>query len=107
MSVDISFKAEIGNNAYFGHDGLGVIITSKAKIGDNFKAAPHIVIGLITTEDPHGPIIGHNVWIGAGAKILGPIQIGNNVKIGANAVVLKDIPDNSTAVGIPAKIITE
>jgi serine O-acetyltransferase len=51
------------------------------------------------------PRIGNNVNIGAGAKILGPISIGNNVDIGANSVVIKDVPDNSLAVGIPARII--
>ena len=50
------------------------------------------------------PDIGNNVMVGSGAKVLGPIKIGNNVKIGANSVVLKDIPDNVTVVGIPAEI---
>ena len=53
----------------------------------------------------NGPKIGNNVFIGAGAKVLGDIRIGDNVKIGANAVVINDIPDGATAVGVPAKII--
>ena len=53
------------------------------------------------------PIIGDNVYFGAGSKAFGPVKIGSNVKIGANAVVVKDIPDNSTAVGIPAKVIVK
>jgi len=55
-------------------------------------------------EDKRAPIIGNNVDIGAGAKILGPIRIGDNVRIGANAVVLRDVPDNSIAVGVPAVV---
>ena len=51
------------------------------------------------------PVLGNNVYIGSGAKILGGIKIGNNVKVGANAVVLSDIPDGATAAGVPAKII--
>ena len=57
-------------------------------------------------SDGLAPVIGSRVYIGAGAKILGKVIIGNGVRIGANAVVLCDVPDNSTAVGIPARIIT-
>ena len=59
-----------------------------------------------TGKDKHKrhPDIGNNVMVGTGAKILGPIKIGNNVKIGANSVVLKDVPDNSTIVGVPGEI---
>ncbi|MDC7221520.1 MAG: hypothetical protein PQJ59_16420, partial [Spirochaetales bacterium] len=62
-------------------------------------------IGLKNVNNPKAPIIGNNVDIGAGAKILGDISIGDNVHIGANAVVITDVPSNSLAVGIPAKII--
>jgi serine O-acetyltransferase len=55
-------------------------------------------------SEPCAPVIGNNVDIGTGAKILGPITIGNNVLIGANAVVIRDVPDNSVAVGVPAVI---
>lgn len=64
-----------------------------------------VVIGSIDNEHTGGVHIGDNVYIGTGAKILGNIQVGNNVKIGANAVVITDIPSNSTAVGMPARII--
>ena len=63
-----------------------------------------MVVGLAKADDPCAPIIGNNVDIGAGAKVLGRITIGNNVLIGANAVVIKDVPDNSIAVGVPAEI---
>jgi serine O-acetyltransferase len=55
-------------------------------------------------EDQRAPVVGNNVDIGAGAKLLGPIRIGDNVHIGANAVVLRDVPDNSVAVGVPAVV---
>ncbi len=64
-----------------------------------------IVIGSIDNEHTSGVHIGDNMYIGIGAKILGNIQVGNDVKIGANAVVITDIPSNSTAVGMPARII--
>ena len=62
------------------------------------------LIGLRRLEEKSAPVIGNNVDIGAGAKLLGPIRIGDNVIIGANAVVLCDVPDNSIAVGVPATI---
>ena len=64
-----------------------------------------VTVGLRNVDDPVAPHIGNNVDIGAGAKVIGRITIGNNVNIGANAVVLDDIPDNSIAVGIPARVI--
>jgi serine O-acetyltransferase len=63
-----------------------------------------VVVGLKNVNEPIAPIMGNNVDIGTGAKVLGNIRIGNNVVIGANAVVLTDVPDNSVAVGVPATI---
>jgi serine O-acetyltransferase len=63
-----------------------------------------MVVGLRRIDQPGAPLIGNNVDIGAGAKILGNIRIGDNVVIGANAVVLVDVPDNSIAVGVPATV---
>lgn len=59
----------------------------------------------IGAEKEQSPILGNNIFIGAGAKIIGGVRIGDNVKIGANAVVVKDVPDNATVVGVPARII--
>ena len=95
----------IGVSARFG-DGLvlmhptGVIINSKVQGGKNITIESGVVIG---DEKGRSPIMGNNVFIGAGAKIIGGVTIGSNVRIGANAVVVKDLPDNCTAVGIPAK----
>jgi serine acetyltransferase len=79
-------------------------LSGYAKFGDNCRIRNGVTIGLRRVEEQFAPVIGHNVDIGAGAKLLGPIKIGDNVIIGANAVVLCDVPANSIAVGVPATI---
>jgi serine O-acetyltransferase len=81
---------------------VGVVINSKVSGGKNIIIESGVVIG---DEKGQAPVLGSNIFIGAGAKIIGGISIGDNVKIGANAVVVKSVPDNSTAIGIPAKVI--
>lgn len=81
---------------------VGVVINSKVIGGNNIVIESGVVIG---DEKGQAPRLGSNIFIGAGAKIIGGITIGDNVKIGANAVVVKDLPSDVTAVGIPAKII--
>lgn len=95
----IPYQTEIGEGTKFAYQGLGVVLNKKAKIGKNCFIRQNVTVGNGDT------VIGDNVDIGAGAIIIGSIQIGNNVMIGANAVVNKDIPDNCTAVGVPAKAI--
>ncbi|WP_200820621.1 serine O-acetyltransferase [Algoriphagus boritolerans] len=92
---------EIGPGLYIQH-GFATIIAAK-KIGKDCFINQQVTIGY--TESGKTPTLGDQVRVSAGAKVLGDIQVGNNVKIGANAVVLKDIPDNCTVVGIPAYII--
>lgn len=82
----------------------GIIINRNAVIGSNVIIRHQVTIGS-KDETQNSPIIGDGVDIGAGSKILGDIRVGNNVKVGANAVVTKDVPDNATAVGIPAHVI--
>ena len=79
---------------------VGIVINSKVRGGHNVTLESGVVIG---DEKGQSPVIGDNVFVGAGAKIIGPVSIGNNVKIGANAVVTKDAPDGSTMLGIPAR----
>lgn len=81
---------------------VGVVINSKVSGGANIVVESGVVIG---DEKGQAPKLGNNIFIGAGAKIIGGINIGDNVKIGANAVVVKDVPDNVTVVGIPAKVV--
>lgn len=108
--IEIHPGAKIKGSIFIDH-GIGVVIGSTAEIGNNVVIYSGVVLGSRGGSIDKGygvkrhPTIGNNVMIGSGAKILGAITIGNNVKIGANAVVLKDVPDNSTAVGIPARII--
>ncbi len=90
---------------------LGIVISRHATIGNNCRIYQNVTIGSknanVNTDNikENYPTIGNNVTIYAGAVICGPIKIGNNVTIRANSVVLTDIPDNATAVGIPAKIL--
>ena len=102
--IELPCEAEVGRNFRIDHFG-GIIISGFARFGDNCIVRNGVTIGLKNLEEKTAPVIGSNVNIGAGAKILGAITVGNNVDIGANAVVIKDVPDGSLAVGIPARII--
>ena len=101
--IQMPCEVDVGRNFVIDHFG-GIIISGYAKFGDNCRVRNGVVIGIRRIEEKSAPVIGNNVDIGAGAKLLGPIRIGNNVVIGANAVVLCDVPDNSIAVGVPAVI---
>jgi serine O-acetyltransferase len=101
--VELPCEVEVGRNFVIDHFG-GIIVSGYARFGDNCRIRNGVVIGLQTVGQPCAPVIGDNVDIGAGAKILGAINIGSNTVIGANAVVIADVPDNSMAVGVPAVI---
>ena len=102
--IEIHPGATIGKRLVIDH-GTGVVIGETTEIGDNCTLYQGVTLGG-TGKDvgKRHPTLGNNVLVGAGAKVLGPIVIDSNSKIAANAVVLKDIPENSTAVGIPARI---
>ena len=99
--IELPCEVDVGRNFIIDHFG-GIIISGYAKFGDNCRIRSGVVVGLRRLDDKSAPVIGSNVDIGAGAKLLGPIRIGDNVLVGANAVILCDIPDNSIAVGVPA-----
>lgn len=103
LGAAINPCTEIGPGLYIGHTG-GIRIAPEVIIGKNLSIGPFVFIARKGLGIQGAPTIGDNVFIGVGAKILGPIIIGNNVHIGANAVVVKAIPDNCTAVGVPATI---
>ena len=101
--IELPCEVEVGRNFVIDHFG-GIIISGYAKFGDNCRIRNGVVVGLRRVDEPSAPVIGNNVDIGTGAKVLGPISIGNNVAIGANAVVITDVPDDCVATGIPAVV---
>lgn len=103
--IEIHPGAKIGKGLFIDH-GSGVVIGETAEIGDNCTLYQGVTLGG-TGKDvgKRHPTLGNNVMIGAGAKVLGPFRIGDNSKIAANAVVLSEVPPDSTAVGIPAKVV--
>lgn len=104
LGVRLPSNVEIGPGLLIAHTGT-IVIHHSVKIGKNLTIRHGVTIGQKGSEgDDNSPTIGNNVDIGAGAQILGGIKIGNNVKIGANAVVIRDVPDNCIAVGVPAVI---
>ena len=102
--IEIHPGAKIGKGLFIDH-GMGVVIGETAIVGDNVLLYQGVTLGGTGME--HGkrhPTIGNNVVIGGGAKVLGNITVGDNSYIGANAVVIKDVPANSTVVGVPGRI---
>ena len=103
-SVYINNSAIIGKGFNLGH--CFSIILSDCVVGDNVTVMQQVTIGASRGGKRNGtPIIGNNVFVGCGAKIIGDVKIGNNVIIGANAVVTKDVPDNAVVGGIPARVL--
>ncbi len=104
-NIEIHPGATIGRRLFIDH-GTGVVIGETTEIGDDCTLYQGVTLGG-TGKDKgkRHPTLGNNVMVGSGAKVLGPIRIGNNVRIAAGAVVLSDIPDNATAVGVPARVV--
>lgn len=103
LGVELPCETVIGQRFVIEHAG-GIVISGDAVFGDDCVVRNGVTVGLKNRHQRGSPTIGDRCDIGAGAKLLGPIRIGNDVAIGANAVVLCDVPDNSIAVGVPAKI---
>jgi len=103
--IEIHPGARIGKGLFIDH-GSGVVIGETTVIGDNCLLYQGVTLGG-TGKDKgkRHPTLGNNVMVGAGARVLGPFTVGNNAKIAANAVVLKAVPPNCTAVGVPARIV--
>jgi serine O-acetyltransferase len=105
--IEIHPGATIGRRVFIDH-GMGVVIGETAIIGDDCTLYHGVTLGGTSwNKGKRHPTLEQGVVIGAGAKVLGPITIGKNAKIGSNAVVVKDVPENATAVGIPARILEE
>jgi serine O-acetyltransferase len=103
--IELPCEAVVGRRFRIDHFG-GIVISGDAVFGDDCVIRNGVTVGLKNTGQSGSPVIGDRVDVGAGAKILGPIRIGNDVAIGANAVVLADVPPNSVAVGVPARILS-
>ena len=110
--IEIHPGAKIGKNLFIDH-GMGVVIGETSEIGDNVTIYHAVTLGgsspSINSErqrhEKRHPTIGNDVVIGSGAQIIGPVSVGNGARIAANAVVVKDVPENATMVGIPAKAV--
>lgn len=104
-NIDIHPGATIGQRFFIDH-GAGVVIGETAVIGDDVTLYHGVTLGGTSwNKGKRHPTLGDGVLVGAGAKILGPITLGDNVRVGANSVVVKDVPANSTVVGIPGKVV--
>jgi len=104
--IEIHPGAQIGSGLFIDH-GMGLVIGETAVIGNDCTIYHGVTLGGTGRSKSHKrhPTIGNNVLIGAGAKLLGPFKVGDNAMIGANAVVLSDVPNSATVVGVPGKIV--
>ena len=103
--IEIHPGAEIGQRFFIDH-GMGVVVGETSKVGDDVTLYQGVTLGGTSLKKgKRHPTIGDGVIIGSGAQVLGPLNVGNGARIGANAVVLQDVPQGATMVGIPAKIV--
>lgn len=103
--IEIHPGATIGKNLFIDH-GMGVVIGETAEIGDNCIIYQNVTLGGTGKDQgKRHPTLGDNVLVGAGAKVLGPFRVGSGARVAAGAVVLDEVPDNATAVGVPARIV--
>lgn len=96
--------AQLGKDVLLSYRGLGTVIHHRAVIGNRVVIGTGVTIGGRSGHD-RVPVLGDDVFVGTGAKILGPVTIGEGCQIGANAVVLQDLPPHSVAVGVPARVV--
>jgi len=105
--IEIHPGATIGKHFFIDH-GMGVVIGETAKIGDDVTIYHGVTLGGVSlVKGIRHPQVGNNVIIGSGAQLLGPIIVGDNARIGSNAVVVKDVPEAATMVGVPARNVTK
>lgn len=103
--IEIHPGAIIGKGLFIDH-GMGVVIGETTEIGDGCTLYQGVTLGGTGKEcGKRHPTLGNNVLVGAGAKVLGPFRVGDNARVAAGAVVLSEVPDNATAVGVPARIV--
>lgn len=103
--IEIHPGARIGRGFFIDH-GMGVVIGETAEIGENCTLYHGVTLGGTSwAKEKRHPTLGNNVIIGSGAKVLGPFTVGDNSKIGSNSVVVKEVPPNSTVVGVPGRMV--
>jgi len=102
--IELPCEATLGKRFRIDHFG-GIVVSGDAIFGDDCVIRNGVTVGLRQTGQRGSPVLGNRVDVGAGAKLLGPIRVGDDVTIGANAVVISDVPSNSIAVGVPARIL--
>ena len=103
--IEIHPGATIGRRLVIDH-GMGIVIGETAEIGDDCLIYQGVTLGGTgVMQGKRHPTLGNNVMVGSGAKVLGPIKIGDNARVAANSVVLREVPENSTVVGIPGRIV--
>ncbi|SVE35748.1 uncharacterized protein METZ01_LOCUS488602, partial [marine metagenome] len=103
--IEIHPAAKIGHRFFIDH-GMGVVIGETSEVGDNVFIYHGVTLGgLATKKAKRHPTISDNVVIGAGAQVLGPIHVGCNTKIGSGSVVLQDVPEYSTVIGVPGRVV--
>jgi len=103
--IEIHPAAIIGHRFFIDH-GMGVVIGETAEIGDNVFIYHGVTLGGVSAKrGKRHPTIGDNVVIGAGAHVLGPVTVGRNTKIGSGSVVLQDVPEYSTVIGVPGRVV--
>jgi len=101
--IEIHPAARLGRRLVIDH-GMGVVIGETAEVGDDCYLYHQVTLGVARTDSgKRHPTVGNNVIIGAGAKVLGPIMVGHNARVGANSVVLDNVPNDTTVVGMPAR----
>lgn len=103
--IEIHPGATIGRRFFIDH-GMGVVIGETAEVGDDCTLYHGVTLGgIIMHKGKRHPTLGRNVVVGAGAKVLGPITLGEGARVGSNAVVVKDVPADSTVVGVPGRVV--
>lgn len=104
--IQLPYSASIGRQFYIGHFG-GIIINANAVIGDNCNISQGVTIGVSGRGDQRGvPVIGNNVYIGASATVAGAITVGDYAVIGANSLVIKNVEEATTVLGVPAQVVS-